>query len=107
MIPFIPLVPIFIIAGIFWIFGPAWSWLPFIIIFLLFFVITILARPSKISDYAPTAAQSSSSTFTATMILSIPIAIGILIRGRYWEIVFCLFIFISSAILWPKMSSLV
>ena len=100
------LMPIFLICGAFWVFGPSWSWIPFNFVFGLLAIITMIAGPSRITYQAPSAAQWTSSTFSLTLFLSIAIGIGLLFKERYWEIVLCVIVLLISAIMWPKLRTL-
>ncbi len=100
------LIPIFIACGIFWIFGPNWSSVPFLLVFGVLTAITLVAGPSKIAVQTPSAAQSTSSTYSLTMLLSIGIGIGLFFKERYWELIFCVFIFLLSGLIWPRLRTL-
>jgi len=103
MLPGLILMPVFIATAAFWIFGPTWSWAPFTSVFILLTLITLVASPARIKSETPSAAQSTSSTFSLTMLLAVAVAIGLGIMGRYWELVLCVGILLTSAILWPSL----
>ena len=98
--------PVFIASAAFWVFGPAWSWIPFMAIFVIVTLITLIAGPSRIALEAPSAAQSTSSTFSLTMLLAIAMAIGLFLKGRYWELILCVIVFIISGLTWPRLRTL-
>jgi len=103
MLPGLVLMPIFVGAGIFWIFGPGWSWIPFIAIYAIIMMVTLVAGPTRIVHEAPSAAQSTSSTFSLTMLLAIAIAVGIVFNRQLWELILSTGVLISSAALWPRL----
>ena len=100
------LTPLFMVFAAFWVFGPAWSCIPFMLIFLIVTLITYIAGPSRIAFETPSAAQSTSSTFSLTMLLAIAIAIGLFFKGRYWELFLCVVVFIISGLTWPRLRTL-
>ena len=103
MLPGLALMPVFVGAGAFWVFGPGWSWIPFVAIYALVTMVTLVAGPTRIVLEAPSAAQSISSTFSLTMLLAIAIAIGLGFKGRFWELSLCAGVLLSSAALWPRL----
>ena len=103
MLPGLVLMPVFVGTGAFWVFGPGWSWIPFVAIYTLVTMVTLVAGPSRIVLEAPSAAQSSSSTFSLTMLLAVAIAIGLGFKGRFWELGLCAGVLLSSAALWPRL----
>ena len=103
MLPGLILMPVFIATAAFWVFGPTWSWAPFTSVFILLTLITLVASPARIKSETPSAAQSTSSTFSLTMLLAVAIAIGLGIMGRYWEMALCVVILLTSAMLWPSL----
>ena len=100
------LIPVFLVCAAFWVFGTAWSWIPFIVIFMIVTLITLIAGPSRIAIETPSAAQSTSSTFSLTMLLAIALAIGLFFKGRYWELILCVIVFIASGLIWPRLRTL-
>lgn len=106
MFPAIVLIPLFLVAGAFWAFGPAWSWIPFNAIYWLFTLITLAAKPSRLVIAAPMAAQSASSTFSLTLLLSIGIAVVLFFDERYWELIPCGAVFLASGFVWPRLRTL-
>lgn len=106
MFPGMVLIPLFLITGAFWAFGPAWSWIPFNALFWLLTIITLIAGPSRIAITTPMAAQSTSSTFSFTLLLAIGIAVALFLFGRYWELVLCGAVFLVSGLMWPRLRTL-
>lgn len=106
MFPGIIMMPIFLIGAGLWAFGPAWSWIPFNALFWTLTLITLAARLDRIAVTTPMAAQSTSATFSLTLLLSIAIAVALLYRGRYWELVPCGAVFLASGFMWPRLRSL-
>jgi hypothetical protein len=106
MFPGCLLVPVFLALGLFWVFGPSWSWIPFVALFGLLVVLVLAAGPDRVATESPTAAQSTSGTFSATLLMAIGIAIGLLIQARYWDLIPCGTIFAISAALWPRLRAL-
>ena len=104
--PGIILIPLFVITGAFWAFGPSWSWIPFNLLFWLLTIITLLARPSRIAVTAPMTAQSTSGTFSLTLLLAIAIAVALFFYDRYWELILCGAVFLSSGLIWPRLRTL-
>ena len=100
------LAPLFIACGAFWIFGPSWSWIPFVLAFGVLTAITFMAGPSRLVIETPAAAQSTSSTYSLIMFIAIGVGIGLVFRGRYWELILCVLVLISSAMIWPKLRTL-
>ena len=100
------LMPIFIACGIFWVFGPDWSCVPFLAVFGILTAITLVAGPSRVAVKTPSAAQSTSGTYSLTMILSIGIGVGLFFKERYWELIVCLVIFLISGFIWPRLRTL-
>jgi len=100
------LMPIFIACGIFWVFGPDWSCVPFLLVFGVLTAITLVAGPSRIAVQTPSAAQSTSSTYSLTMLLSIGIGIGLFFKERYWELIICVIILLMSGLIWPRLRTL-
>jgi hypothetical protein len=98
--------PLFLIAAGFWAFGPPWSWIPFNAIFWLLTLITLAARPSRLAVTTPMAAQSTSSTFSLNLILSIALAAAMFFRERYWELIPCTAVFLISGYMWPRLRTL-
>lgn len=97
------LVPIFLAAGLFWVFGPDWSWLPFNVVFAVLAITVFGAGPTRIVTQAPSAAQSTSHTFAVTFLLAVGIAIGLFFKGRYWELILSGIIFLLSAVIAGKL----
>ena len=106
MFPGIILIPLFLIAGGFWAFGPHWSWTPFNAVFWLVTFITLAARPNRLVMTSPMAAQSMSATFSLTLILSIAVAAALFFRERYWELITCGAVFLASGYIWPRLRTL-
>ena len=100
------LIPVFVVCAVFWVFGPAWSWVPFMVIFVIVTLMTLIAGPSRIVLETPSAAQSTSSTFSLTMLLAIAMAIGLFLKGRYWELILCVIVFIVSGLTWPRLRTI-
>ena len=89
MFPGILLMPAFLIAAGFWAFGPTWSWIPFNSIFWLLAAITFVAGgPRRVILMSPMSAQSTSGTFSLTLLLSIGVAAVLIFHERYWEPVY-------------------
>jgi hypothetical protein len=103
MLPGILLMPIFLVAGGLWAFGPTWSWIPFNALFWLLAVITLVAGPRRLSLMSPISAQSTSATLSLTLLLSIGIAAALIFYERYWELVPCVAVFLVSGLLWPRL----
>ena len=103
MLPGLVLMPIFLGAGVFWVFGPGWSWIPFVAIYAIFTIVTLVAGPTRIVHETPSAAQSTSSTFTFTMFLVIAIAVGVVFNRQLWELILSTVVLLSSAALWPRL----
>jgi hypothetical protein len=100
------LAPLFIACGIFWVFGPSWSWIPFLLGFGVLTAITFMAGPSSLVIETPAAAQSTSSTYSLIMFIAIGVGIGLLFKGRYWEVILCVIVLILSGLIWPKLRTL-
>lgn len=94
--PALLLMPMFLVGAVLWVFGPWWGWMPFNSLFALVTIVTLLAGPSRIRYTTPTAAQSTSSTFSLTLLLAIAISVGLLFQGRYWELILCATSYSSS-----------
>jgi len=106
MFPGIILMPLFIVAGGFWAFGPAWSWIPFNAAFWLLTLITLAANPNRLAVKTPMAAQSTSATFSLILILAIAMAAALIFRERYWELILCGAVFVVSGFMWPRLRTL-
>jgi len=102
MFPGLILIPIFVGTGIFWVFGPAWSWIPFVAIYAFVIIITLAAGINRIVLEAPSAAHSMSNTFSFMRWLAIAIAVGIIFNGQLWELILSTGVFLSSLELWLK-----
>jgi len=105
-LPALLLMPMFLVGAALWVFGPWWSWIPFSSLFALLTIVTLLAGPSRIRFATPIAAQSTSSTFSLTLLLAIATGVGLLFQGRYWELILCALVFIVSALMWPLLRTL-
>lgn len=105
-LPALLLMPLFLAGAVLWVFGPWWSWIPFNSLFALLAIVTALAGPSRIRFSTPIAAQSTSSTFSLTLLLAIAISVGLLFQGRYWELILSALVFLVSALMWPLLRSL-
>ena len=105
LMPGIILVPLFLIAGGFWAFGPGWSWIPFNAIFWTFALVTLAANPSHLVMATPMSANSSSATFSFTLLLSIAISAAVFVRGRNWELIPSGAVFVVSAYMWRRLRS--
>ncbi len=106
LMPGILLMPVFVIAAAFWAFGPTWSWIPFNAVFWLLAVITFAAGPRRVTLMSPMSAQSTSGTFSLTLLLFIGVAAVLIFHERYWEMVLCAAVFLVSAFLWPRLRTL-
>ena len=96
MFPRLILMPIFIGTGIFWVFGPEWSWIAFIVIFALVIIATLAAGITRIVLEAPSAARSMSSTFSFLRFLATAIAVGIIFNRQLWELILITGVFVVS-----------
>jgi hypothetical protein len=97
------LMPLFLLAAGFWVFGSMWNWVPFNVIFWLITIATIAARPSRVAVNAPMSAQSMSGIFALTLLLAIGIGVALFFYERYWEILLCAAVFIASGLMWPRL----
>lgn len=90
------LVPVFIAGAALWIFGPTWGWIPFITLFSLIILMIILARPTRMKAEAPITTHSFAGLLSIVWYLTVPISIGVIVRGMYWELGICAAIFIIA-----------
>ena len=103
MFPGKVLVSIFLISGGFWAFGPTWSWIPFNAVFWILTLATLAAGPYRVALTTPMTAQSVSSAFSFTLLGSIFIGLSLVFHQRYWELILCCGVFLTSGLMWPKL----
>ena len=97
------LMPVFIAGAALWIFGPIWGWIPFMALFGFIILTTICLTPARLKAEAPITTQSFSALLAFVMLLTIPIGIGVIVRGMYWELSLCAAIYLVSALTWPSL----
>src|SRR5262245_30057047 len=98
--------PLFLISAGFWAFGTTWSWIPFNALFWLLALTTLAAGANRLVMTSPMAAQSTSSTFSLNLLLSIAVGAALFFRERYWELALCAAVFLASGFMWPRLRTL-